>query len=88
MKNLLKILLILAFAGPVFASSMQMPDPASVTTTQIQAMSTDDQQAWVASLVASVTPDSNPYTQLSPDVQKWVMENTTDAQKQALGINQ
>ncbi|CAK6507969.1 DUF2673 domain-containing protein [Rickettsia helvetica] len=82
MKNLLKILLILAFASPVFASSTQMPDPASVTTTQIQAMSTDDQQAWVASLTAEQ------YNMLSPDVQKWVMENTTDAQKQALGINQ
>ncbi len=82
MKNLLKILLILAFASPVFASSMQTPDPASVTTTQIQAMSTDDQQAWVASLTA------DQYNMLSPDVQKWVMENTTDAQKQALGINQ
>ncbi|MCC8467217.1 MAG: DUF2673 domain-containing protein, partial [Rickettsia endosymbiont of Eriopis connexa] len=53
-----------------------------VTTTQIQAMSTDDQQAWVASLTA------DQYNMLSPDVQKWVMENTTDAQKQALGINQ
>ena len=83
MKNLLKILLILAFASPVFASSMQMPaDSASVTTTQIQAMSTDDQQAWVASLTAGQ------YNMLSPDVQKWVMENTTDTQKQALGINQ
>ena len=82
MKNLLKILLILAFASPVFASSMQMPSPASVTTTQIQAMSSDDQQAWVASLTA------DQYNMLSPDVQKWVMGNTTDAQKQALGINQ
>ncbi|AFC70864.1 DUF2673 domain-containing protein [Rickettsia australis] len=82
MKSLLKILLILAFASPVFASSMQRPDPASVTTTQIQAMSTDNQQAWVASLTA------DQYNMLSPDVQKWVMENTTDAQKQALGINQ
>ncbi|MCZ6901838.1 MAG: DUF2673 domain-containing protein [Rickettsia endosymbiont of Ixodes persulcatus] len=80
MKNLLKILLILAFSAPVFAN---MPsDPTSVTTTQIQAMSTDDQQAWVASLTA------DQYNMLSPDVQKWVMENTTDAQKQALGINQ
>ncbi|AFC75247.1 DUF2673 domain-containing protein [Candidatus Rickettsia barbariae] len=82
MKNLLKILLILTFASSVFASSMQMPAPASVTTTQIQAMSTDDQQAWVASLTA------DQYNMLSPDVQKWVMENTTDTQKQALGINQ
>ncbi|ADE30245.1 DUF2673 domain-containing protein [Rickettsia prowazekii] len=82
MKNLLKILLIIAFANPVFASSMQMPDPASVTTTQIHAMSTNAQQDWIASLTA------NQYNMLSPDVQKWVMENTTDAQKQALGINQ
>ncbi|AAU04151.1 DUF2673 domain-containing protein [Rickettsia typhi] len=82
MKNLFKILLIIAFASPIFASSMQIPDPASVTTTQIHAMSTNDQQAWVASLTASQ------YNMLSPDVQKWVMENATDAQKQALGINQ
>ncbi|MCC8407006.1 MAG: DUF2673 domain-containing protein [Rickettsia endosymbiont of Sceptobius lativentris] len=82
MKNLLKILLILAFASPVFASSMQMPDSASVTTTDIQAMSSDAQQAWVASLTA------DQYNVLMPDVQKWVMDNTTDAQKQALGINQ
>ncbi|GAA5252190.1 DUF2673 domain-containing protein [Candidatus Rickettsia kedanie] len=82
MKSLLKILLILAFASPVFASSTQRPDPASVTTAQIQAMSTDDQQAWVASLTA------DQYNTLSPDVQKWVMEHATDAQKQALGINQ
>jgi len=83
MKSLLKILLILAFSSPVFASSTtQWPDPASVTTTQIAAMSTSDQQAWVASLTA------DQYKVLSPDVQNWVMENATDDQKKALGISQ
>ncbi|HJD55423.1 MAG TPA: DUF2673 domain-containing protein [Rickettsia endosymbiont of Pyrocoelia pectoralis] len=83
MKNLLKILLILAFASPVFASSTAAPAfDATVTTDQIGSWPSDAQQAWVASLTA------DQYNMLNSDVQKWVMENTTADQQKALGINQ
>lgn len=84
MKNLLKVLLILVFSSPVFAdmSTAQMPDPASVTKDEISAMPADQQKAWVTSLTA------DQYKMLSPDVQNWVMENASDDQKKALGINQ
>ena len=88
MKNLLKVLLILAFSAPVFASSttQQMLD-TTVTTDQIKAMSTDAQQAWINSLLASADP-AGEYTKLTSDVQKWVIENTTADQQKVLGINQ
>ena len=80
MKNLLKILLILAFSAPVFANLPS--NPTAITTTAIAAMSPDEQKAWVASLT------SDQYNMLNSDVQKWVMENASGDQKKALGINQ
>lgn len=82
MKNLIKVLLVLAFSTSAFAASTtQWPAPEAVTTTQIGAMKPADQQAWINSL----TPEQ--YNMLSSDVQTWVQNNTTDAQKQTLGIS-
>ncbi|ABE04283.1 hypothetical protein A3306_00970 [Rickettsia bellii] len=73
MKNLLKILLILAFSAPVFASSttQQMPDPASVTTDAIMKMDSASVNGWLASLTA------DQYGKLSSDVQNWMNTGLT-----------
>lgn len=82
MKNLLKILLILAFASPVFATSTaQFPDPTTITADQISAI---DAQAWIASLITAGTK----YSDLSADAQNWIMSNATNEQKTALGVSQ
>ncbi|WP_341788764.1 MULTISPECIES: DUF2673 domain-containing protein [unclassified Rickettsia] len=74
MKNLLKILLILAFSAPVFASStttQQMPDPASVTIDSIKAMDPTAVNGWLASLTA------DQYGKLPSDVQNWMNTGLT-----------
>ncbi|MFY9589180.1 DUF2673 domain-containing protein [Rickettsia endosymbiont of Halotydeus destructor] len=81
MKNLLKILLVLAFSTTAFAG-MDWPAPNTVTTDIVMGMSAADQQSWVDSL----TMDQ--YNMLSSDVQQWVMNNTTPDQKTKLGISQ
>ncbi|WP_342270547.1 DUF2673 domain-containing protein [Rickettsia endosymbiont of Orchestes rusci] len=82
MKNLLKVLLVLAFSTLAFADMAKMPAPESVTTDAIMQMNTADQKSWVDSLT------SDQYNVLSSDVQKWVMDNTTPEQKTKLGISQ
>ncbi|HJD60868.1 MAG TPA: DUF2673 domain-containing protein [Rickettsia endosymbiont of Degeeriella rufa] len=77
MKNLLKILLILAFSAPVFASStttQQWPDPASVTTDAIMKMDSASVNGWLASLTA------DQYGNLSSDVQNWMNTSLTMTQ--------
>ncbi|ASX27618.1 hypothetical protein BA173_01690 [Rickettsia sp. MEAM1 (Bemisia tabaci)] len=89
MKNLLKILLILAFSAPVFASSTTTTTTTTfdttVTTDQIKDMSTDAQKAWVNSLLAAPNAPEL-YNNLNSDVQKWVVENTTADQQKVLGL--
>ncbi|WP_419234942.1 DUF2673 domain-containing protein [Rickettsia endosymbiont of Nabis limbatus] len=74
MKNLLKIILILAFSAPVFASStttQQWSDPASVTADTIKGMTPDAVNGWLASLTA------DQYGKLSSDVQNWMNTGLT-----------
>ncbi|MCC8368803.1 DUF2673 domain-containing protein [Rickettsia endosymbiont of Polydrusus tereticollis] len=82
MKNLLKVLLVLAFSTSAFADMVKMPAPEAVTTDSIMQMNTADQKSWVDSLT------SDQYNMLSADVQKWVMDNTTPEQKTKLGLSQ
>ncbi|WP_341791530.1 DUF2673 domain-containing protein [Rickettsia endosymbiont of Gonocerus acuteangulatus] len=74
MKNLLKVLLVLAFSTTAFGdmgSNMKWPDPASVTTDAIMKMSTADVNGWLANLTA------DQYGKLSSDVQNWMNTGLT-----------
>ncbi|XVN40776.1 MAG: DUF2673 domain-containing protein [Rickettsia endosymbiont of Argas persicus] len=79
MRNLFKVLLILAFSATAFGdmsnnspmNNMQWPDPASVTTDAIMKMSTADINGWLESLTA------DQYGKLSSNVQNWMNSGLT-----------
>lgn len=66
---------------PNHLGAAMLNDPASVTVAILMAMGDDNCLDWIASL----TPDQ--YNMLSGDVQRYVIEHTTDDQKRALGID-
>ncbi len=70
MKNLLKILLMLAFSAPVFASSTTQW-PASVTKDSIMKMDSTSLNSWLGSLTV------NQYDKLPSDVQNWMNTGLT-----------
>jgi|GEM_PF-3198320 len=74
MKNLLKVLLVLAFSTTAFGdmgNTQQWPDPASVTTDAIMKMKTADVNGWLESLTA------DQYNMLKPEVQNWLNTGLT-----------
>jgi hypothetical protein len=77
MKNLLKVLLILAFTTSAFAGmDKNMPDPKNMTVQQVQAMPD------LKNLSKAM------YEELMPEVQMAVKEKATTEDKARLGITE
>lgn len=76
MKNLLKVLLVLAFSTTAFGDmgNMNWPAPDTVTTDAIKNMSSDKVNGWLASLTA------DQYNMLKPEVQNWLNAGLTTDQ--------